>query len=219
MKKIKVDKVILYYMDRVDPDGNLYRFYVYKGMASEIEYFCTEKAGNMTIPIGEGEYVKIVPKEIEKIPVRGYRKLTGIWNRETCNGKGWYRLFNYFKYKPTLCYFKKAGHDENGNTRYEISLFNSIINVTRYFNLGTRKTGCDLIILGGTNCDEGGMDWLFGSLGNENFYICQPLSFYKSQREIEKVNPLYAFKLATAYFRGQGMVPVFEDCHCRLVKL
>ena len=55
MKKIKVDKVILYYMDRVDPDGNLYRFYVYKGMASEIEYFCTEKAGNMTIPIGEGE--------------------------------------------------------------------------------------------------------------------------------------------------------------------
>lgn len=39
MKKIKVDKVILYYMDRVDPDGNLYRFYVYKGIASEIEYF------------------------------------------------------------------------------------------------------------------------------------------------------------------------------------
>ena len=80
MKKIKVDKVILYYMDRVDPDGNLYRFYVYKGMASEIEYFCTEEAGNMTIPIGEGKYVKIVPKEIERIPVRGYRKLAGIWN-------------------------------------------------------------------------------------------------------------------------------------------
>lgn len=109
MKKIKVDKVILYYMDRVDPDGNLYRFYVYKDMASEIEYFCTEETGNMTIPIGEGEYVKIVPKKIEKIPVRGYRKLTGIWNRETYNGKGWYRLFNYFKYKPTLCYFKKSG--------------------------------------------------------------------------------------------------------------
>lgn len=67
MKKIKVDKVILYYMDRVDPDGNPYRFYVYKGMASEIEYFCTEEAGNMTIPIGEGEYVKIVPKEIENM--------------------------------------------------------------------------------------------------------------------------------------------------------
>lgn len=63
MKNIKVDNVILYYMDRVDPGGNLYRFYVYKGMASEIEYFYTEEAGNMTIPIGEGEYVEIVPKK------------------------------------------------------------------------------------------------------------------------------------------------------------
>lgn len=141
MKTIKVDKVILYYMDRVDPDGNLYRFYMYKGMASEIEYFCTKEAGNMTIPIGEGKYVKIVPKEIERIPVRGYRKLAGIWNCETCNGKGWYRLFNYFKYKPTLCYFKKAGHDENGNTRYEISLFNATMNVTRCFNLWRMKPG------------------------------------------------------------------------------
>jgi hypothetical protein len=92
-------------------------------------------------------------------------------------------------------------------------------NRNKIFILGTRKTGCDLIILGGTNCNEGSMDWLFGSLGNENFYVCQPLSFQKSSQEIEKVNPLYAFKLATAYFRGQGMVPVFEDCHCRLVKL
>lgn len=122
MKKIKVDKVILYYMDRVDPDGNLYRFYMYKGMASEIEYFCTEEAGNMTIPIGEGKYVKIVPKEIERIPVRGYRKLAGIWNCETCNGKGWYRLFNYFKYKPTLCYFKKAGHDERVTIKLSLSI-------------------------------------------------------------------------------------------------
>ena len=69
------------------------------------------------------------------------------------------------------------------------------------------------------NRNKAFMDWLFGSLGNENFYVCQPLSFQKSSQEIEKVNPLYAFKLATAYFRGQGMVPVFEDCHCRLVKL
>lgn len=51
------------------------------------------------------------------------------------------------------------------------------------------------------------------------FYVCQPASFYKSQQEIEKVNPLYAFKVATAYFRGQGLVPVFEDCHCRLIIL
>lgn len=91
-------------------------------------------------------------------------------------------------------------------------------NKNKAFILGTRKTGCDLIVLGGTNCDEGSMDWLFGSLGNENFYVCQPLSFYKSQREIQKVNPLYAFKVATAYFREQGKVPVFEDSNCRLIK-
>lgn len=175
MKKIKVDKVILYYMDRVDPDGNLYRFYVYKDMASEIEYFCTEETGNMTIPIGEGKYIEIVLRDVE-----------------SCQSD-WFLIDQEIFMLP-----------ENRN---------------KAFILGTRKTGCDLIILGGTNCDEGSMDWLFGSLGNENFYVCQPLSFQKSSQEIEKVNPLYAFKLATAYFRGQGMVPVFEDCHCRLVKL
>lgn len=92
-------------------------------------------------------------------------------------------------------------------------------NRNKAFILGTRKTGCDLIVLGGTNCDEGSMNWLFGSLGNENFYVCQPVSLYKPLQEIEKVNPLYAFKLATAYFREQGKVPVFEDSNCRLIKL
>ena len=38
MKKIKVDKVILYYMDRVDPDGNPYRFYVYMRYIFQIVY-------------------------------------------------------------------------------------------------------------------------------------------------------------------------------------
>lgn len=51
------------------------------------------------------------------------------------------------------------------------------------------------------------------------YAVCQPLSFYKSQQEIQKVNPLYAFKVATAYFREQGKVPVFEDNNCRLIKL
>lgn len=144
--RIEVDKVILYYMDRVDPDGNLYRFYVYKDMASEIEYFCTEEAGNMTIPIGEGKYIEIVPREIVKIPVRGYRRLAGKWNCETCYGKGWYRLFNYFKYKPDICYIKNIGRDKNGNTRYEISLFNATMNVTRYFNLWRMKPGMHAMI-------------------------------------------------------------------------
>lgn len=92
-------------------------------------------------------------------------------------------------------------------------------NKNKIFILGTRKTGCDLIILGGSNCNEITMDRVFGCLGNENLYVCQPVTFYKSQQEIKKVNPLYAFKLATAYFRGQGMVPVFEDSDCKLMKL
>ena len=92
-------------------------------------------------------------------------------------------------------------------------------NKNKIFILGTRNTGCDLIVLGGTNCNEGSMDWLFGCFGNENFYVCQPGSFYESQQEIEKVNPLYAFKVATAYFRDNGMIPVFEDAHCKLMKL
>ena len=92
-------------------------------------------------------------------------------------------------------------------------------NENKAFILGTRKTGCDLIVLGGTNCNESSMNWLFGSIGNENFYVCQPLSFQKSSQDIEKVNPLYAFKVATAYFRDKGMIPVFENAHCKLMKL
>lgn len=123
MKKIKVDKVILYYMDRVDPDGNLYRFYMYKGMASEIEYFCTEEAGNMTIPIGEGKYVKIVPREeLEKegnpfskmmlIGVSSVDRLSdcyvyyGLWASESkikemiAEYKG--RIYEYYEFKEEV---------------------------------------------------------------------------------------------------------------------
>lgn len=92
-------------------------------------------------------------------------------------------------------------------------------NKNKIFILGTRKTGCDLIILGGSNCNEITMDRVFGCLGNENLYVCQPVTFYKSQQEIKKVNLLYAFKVATAYFREQGLVPIFEDLHCKLMKL
>lgn len=105
-----------------------------------------EYCGNNNLKISRIKYVKIVPKEIKKIPVRGYRKLAGIWNCETCNGKGWYRLFNYFKYKPDICYIKNIGRDKNGNTRYEISLFNATMNVTRYFNLWRMKPGMHAMI-------------------------------------------------------------------------
>jgi hypothetical protein len=92
-------------------------------------------------------------------------------------------------------------------------------NKNKIFILGTRKTGCDLIMLHGTNCNEITMDRVFGCLGNEKFYVCQPISLYKTQQNIQERPALYVFKIATAYFREQGLVPVFEDCHCKLMKL
>lgn len=50
-------------------------------------------------------------------------------------------------------------------------------NKNKIFILGTRKTGCDLIILGGTNCDEGSMDWLLGVLAMKtSMYVNRYLS-------------------------------------------
>lgn len=67
--RIEVDKVILYYMDRVDPDGNLYRFYVYKDMASEIEYFCT--VGYFRGSEKEGQvFCDMITERIEKYEKR-----------------------------------------------------------------------------------------------------------------------------------------------------
>lgn len=83
-------------------------------------------------------------------------------------------------------------------------------NKNKTFILGTRKTGCDLLILGGTNCDESYLDGVFGCLGNEKFYVCQPISLYETTRNIQERPALYAFKIATEYFRAHGMVPVFE---------
>lgn len=51
-------------------------------------------------------------------------------------------------------------------------------NKNKVFILGTRKIGCDLIILGGTNCNESSMNWVFGGIGNENFYVCRPLDLF-----------------------------------------
>ena len=92
-------------------------------------------------------------------------------------------------------------------------------NKNRPFVLGTRKTGCDLLILGGSNCNESNLDQVFGCLGNEKFYVCEPIALWKGNREIREVPSLYAFKAATSYFRNQAMVPVFEDLHCKLIPL
>lgn len=88
-------------------------------------------------------------------------------------------------------------------------------NRNKAFIIATRDTGCDLLILGGTNCDQGNIDRIFGPLNNKRFYLYNPTI----KQEIREVGSLYAFKVATAYFRGQGMVPVFEDNHCKLMKI
>lgn len=59
--------------------------------------------------------------------------------------------------------------------RIDKEIFMQPGNKDKIFILGTRKTGCDLIILGGSNCNEITMNRVFGCLGNENFYVCQPL--------------------------------------------
>ena len=92
-------------------------------------------------------------------------------------------------------------------------------NKNKTFILGIRKTGCDLLILGGTNCDESYLDGVLGCLGNEKFYVCQPISLYETTRNIHERPALYAFKIATEYFRAHGMVPVFENSHCKLMRL
>lgn len=67
--------------------------------------------------------------------------------------------------------------------------------------------------------DESYLDGVFGCLGNEKFYVCQPISLYKTTRNIHERPALYAFKIATEYFRAHGMVPVFENSHCKLMRL
>lgn len=91
-------------------------------------------------------------------------------------------------------------------------------NKNKPFILGTRKTGCDLLMIGSI-IDELSLDRVFGCLGNERFYFCQPLSFIKEEQEIREESGLYVFKLATAFLRNQGVVPVFEDLYCKLMKL
>ena len=61
-------------------------------------------------------------------------------------------------------------------------------NKNKIFILGTRKTGCDLIILNGTNCNEITMDRVFGCLGNKKFYICKTvISSYEEADVIDCV--------------------------------
>lgn len=131
-KKLKVKRVELYYMSKVDNDGNNYRFYVADGLVSNIEYFCTDKTGNMEV-IVEGVAIQIVPSKINYIPVKTYRELQSEWNRLLFHG-GWDRLEVFLKLKPDTCIIKNAGLDVNGNVKSSLYLFKGTKNVTRFFN-------------------------------------------------------------------------------------
>ena len=56
--RIEVDKVILYYMDRVDPDGNPYRFYVYIRYRLPSYWAC---------PLINDDYTGLTDEECEEI--------------------------------------------------------------------------------------------------------------------------------------------------------
>lgn len=92
-------------------------------------------------------------------------------------------------------------------------------NKNKPFILETRKYGCDLLVLGGTNCNENNLDKVFGHLGNEKFYICEPTNLCIENQKIRKVSSLYAFKVANVYFRSQGMILALEELCCKLMPL
>ncbi len=56
-----------------------------------------------------------------------------------------------------------------------------------------------------------------GVLVMRNFMFCQSISlFMRRHRNIQERPALCTlFKIATAYFREQGLVPVFENSHCK----
>lgn len=66
-------------------------------------------------------------------------------------------------------------YNQNDWFNMDKEIFMLPANKNKSFILGTRETGCDLLILGGTNCYEYNVDSVFGSLGNEKFYCCNPI--------------------------------------------
>lgn len=82
---------------------------------------------------------------------------------------------------------------------------NGVIREAEYRGMRIKDTG-----ICGNNVDTEHIFWFGSKLGEEKFKVSMPI--YKTAED-------YAFKVATAYFREQGKVPVFEDSNCRLIKL
>lgn len=138
--KIEVPFIYVHYMNKVDQDGNNYRFFGDGKVWSNIDYFCTEEAGNLLFYNGDIRY-EIVPKEIRKIPESSYRKLCGEYNKLTCGKKPLYMWKNHILHSPDKAIIKKAGHDINGNSLKKIMLFKGTRNVTSYFKIWRTVNG------------------------------------------------------------------------------
>lgn len=50
-------------------------------------------------------------------------------------------------------------------------------NKDKSFVLATRDTGCELLMLGGSNFNERRMNSVLGPLGNKKFYVCHPMNY------------------------------------------
>lgn len=93
-------------------------------------------------------------------------------------------------------------------------------NSNKPFILATRETGCDLLVIGGTNCHEEALCSVFGYCRrNKKFYLCQPASFLERERSICEVDGLHAFMVTTSYFIEKGYVPILTAYGCKLTPL
>lgn len=72
-------------------------------------------------------------------------------------------------------------------------IFMQAENANKSFLLATRSTGCELLMLNGTNFSEGQINRVLGPLGNEHFYVCHPLNYiFRLNDEIRKITGVQA---------------------------
>lgn len=131
---IKVNKLDIYYMKKVDSDGNVYRILIDrdKGLVSNIQYWCTDLKGNLEFFINDCNY-KIECDDITCIPVDNYRSLQSLRKKMLYNCP-FYKWEHLIKYKPDMVLIERQNKlDVNGNMVYHMRYFKDGENVTSHF--------------------------------------------------------------------------------------
>ena len=59
--------------------------------------------------------------------------------------------------------------------------------------IGTRKTGCDILVIGDSERESIDMARVFGNLGNTRFYYWNPFPVREKEAEVKEVDFRYAF--------------------------